>query len=361
MNILALVQALISHLITKKLNTGVADDTRTEAQKQQDYLHEERIFPGNSGPFSNQKIAASKYPLQNQNSTSECVPHALALALGIERERDGASFIALSPTFDYRLRLNYPAPGTAPSNGFNIFSTYGSPLLTTLPTPLYEYQANAAVLTAQMYLEADIYEGKEFYILNTPNDITAIANIAAQGHGVPITIFSTLQEWSQTYPQILNPKLTYAQAIVQHEVCVLPNSGFSENGKNYVTIQDSFPFGGMQIRYLSEDFISLRCYGAGYWDTVSILGGGPKPTYTFTKVLKWGSVGNEVKAMQQLLVSEGCLPADCVTGNFYGRTLAGVHAFQNKYASDILLPLNLNAPTDTWGSACIAKANQLCA
>lgn len=360
MNIWAFLRSLI-YVYGFKQKLGVAPDTRTDEQKQRDYLHEERVFPSSTNAFGNTKITGSKYPLQNQKSTSECVPHAVALALGIERELDGDVFAVLSPTFIYRQRANYPAAGTAPYDAFSLFAKYGAPLLNQLPTPTYEYQANGAVLTQQMYVEGSIYAGKEFYTLMNPKDISELATIASQGHGVPITIFATEQEWSQTYPQIYNPKLTYSQATIQHEVTILPNSGFVEGTKLYVTIQDSCPFGGIQIRHLSEDFIKMRCYGAAYWDTVSIIGGGVPPKYTFTKILKWGSVGNEVKLMQQLLAAEGCLPIDCITGNFYGRTLAAVHAFQNKYAAEILLPIGLNAPTDTWGSACIAKANQLCA
>jgi hypothetical protein len=106
--------------------------------------------------------------------------------------------------------------------------------------------------------------------------------------------------------------------------------------------------------------VSARVFGAAYWDTVQIIGNGPKPTYTFTKVLSFGANSEEVRMVQKLLISEGLLPTDCATGYFGGRTLAGVRAFQVKYASDILIPINLDAPTSTWGARCIAKANTLC-
>lgn len=337
-------------------------DPRTPEDQQKDYAHEERVFPQAKDPFGNSPITDSPFkPYYNQVGTSSCVPHGVGLALAIERKADVGVWARLSPLFAYRLRSNYPQEGSYPPNIFDMYAKYGAPLLDSLPEVNTEAQANGVVLTAQMYTEAEIFKGKEFYTLQTFNDIAALANIAAAGHGVAILIYATYKEWAQAVPQILTPGLVLdATTPIRHCVCILPNSGFIRDGKRYVTIQDSSPFGGFYLRDVSEDFIAARCYGAGYWDTVETIGSGPRPQYTFTKTLKYGSKGPEVVAMQKLLIAEGVLPADCATGNFYGRTLAGVRAFQNKYADKILVPLGLDAPTNTWGSMCIAQANALC-
>lgn len=353
---------LLAQVVSQKKFTGLIPDPRPESEKKRDYLHEERLFAGAADPFANPKIIESPFPYENQYGTGSCVPHAVTLALGIERKLDGVGFVRLSQLFVYRLRKNYPQAGSWLQDIFNICAKFGSPLFTTLPTKptVTEASANTVVLTAQMYTEAEIYRGKEYYFITNYKDISELAKVASAGHGVPVIVYARYDEYAFVYPKVVAKELRIEDADVVHNVTVLPTGGFWENGIRYVAIQDSALFGGFKIRYLSEEFIAKRTNGAAYWDTVKIIGSGVPPKYTFTKILKYGSRGEEVRKMQLLLISEGLLPTDCATGNFFGRTLAGLHAFQNKYAAEILLPIGLDAPTDVWGSRCIAKANQLC-
>lgn len=340
--------------------TGIIDDPRTPEEKQQDWLHEERVFPEAADPYGNAKITVSPYPYLNQNQTSSCVPHAVATALAIERVRDaGGSFVIPAPIYTYRQRANYPQAGTYPPEAFALMKNQGIPPAFALPTPQTEAEANAVMITAEEQAEAAPYKGKAYFSLETPNDIDAMAHVTAQGHAMPICIFATYAEYAQPYPTIINPDLVPANALVRHEVCILPNSAFIQNGVKYVTIQDSAWFGGFKLRYLTESFVRLRVTNAGYWDSVQIQAGGPRPKYTFTHPLSVGAKGEEVRQMQLLLISEGLLPTDCATGNFGGLTLAGVRLFQNKYADDILSPQGLSAPTRSWGPGCIKKANEL--
>ncbi len=358
---MSILSKLFPNLFTKRIFTGVLPDPRTSGEKAQDYLHEERLTVGTPNPFGNAQIAVSPFPYINQLATSSCVPHAVTLALSIERKGLTGAFPQLAPIFPYRLRFNYPNPGSAPADMFYECSKYGAPLASTLPTPQYEVQANAVVLTSQMYTEATIFKGLKYFTFGAVPNIDTIAQVADQGHGVCITLFATEEEYSVQYPSLINLNLTYNQAAIQHEVCVLPNSGFVKDGVRYVAIQDSAWFGGWKLRYLSEAFINARVYGGGYWTKVELLATGARPKFNFTQNLTVGAKGNEVTMLQQLLVSEGMLPADCTTGYFGGITLAGIKAFQDKYAQDILIPNGINVPTGYWGPSSRAKANQLCA
>jgi len=288
----------------------------------------------------------------------------VSLAYGIEKLNDKNEFTNVSKLFPYRLRANYPNAGTYLPNAFQIFSSVGSPLYATVPNVDTEEEATAYTPTQQQYKEALINRGLTYWFLSNPRDINEIAQVAQNKHGVAICIFASQKEWSMEVPAVLDSSLTRENAYVRHCICVLPKSGHIINGVKYVTIQDSSPFGGIYLRHLSEDFIKSRAYPekeyAGYWDTLKVLGTGEKPKYTFTKVLKVGSSSDEVKQMQKLLISEGLLADDCATGYFGGYTLAGVRAFQNKYADEILTPIGLTEPTNVWGSQCIAKANKLC-
>lgn len=350
-------------MINSKFFTGLIEDPRSIAEKLLDHKHEELIgVSGGVDPFSNKKLITSPFVDEDQQGASSCVPHGVGRALAIERARQtNEGYQRLSWTMAYRLRSNYPAAGCWLQDELEVYRTVGAALFTTFPDPQTEDQANSMIVSAQERTEAAIFKGLNYVQFNTPNDIVTLATVASQGKGVPILLFSTYEEWSQEYPKITIPGLQAQSPLaeVRHCVCILPNSGFIENGVKYVTIQDSAHFGGITIRHLSEEFIAARVYGAAYWTAPAVLGSGPMPVHTFTKVLKPGMNNSEVVQLQKLLIAEGFLSSDCATGFFGGMTLGALHAWQNKYAADILVPLKLDAPTDTFGSFSIAKANSL--
>lgn len=81
-----------------------------------------------------------------------------------------------------------------------------------------------------------------------------------------------------------------------------------------------------------------------------------------------GDSGDEVRRIQQFLNSHSPETRIAQTGagspgnetDYYGqRTFAAVLVFQQKYASDVLAPLNLPAATGYWGASTRSKANAL--
>lgn len=357
---MTLLNWFLSFFKSNPYRTGLLKDLRTPLEIAQDYMHEERSTITTADPLSNAKLDISPYPYVNQYGTSSCVPHAVGLGLAIERKNQTGNYSAIAPMFPYRLRSNFSGEGSIPANIYAIYKNTGAPLADTLPTPQTEQQANLVILTPQMYNEAAIFKGNLYFKLGTPNDIAAIAQVAQEGHAVALCLFATYDEYAKQFPTVDNPSLKQGNAEVQHEVCVLPYSGFMWNGKRYVAIQDSAFFGGWKLRYLSEDFIKTRVTEARYWTSVQVLSTGEPPKYVFTQPLSVGSKGADVKALQQLLISEGLLPSDCCTGVFAGLTLAGVRAFQERYASEVLLPAGLLAPSGYFGNYSIKKANSLC-
>lgn len=347
----------------KTYYTGVNPDTRTEAARALDYIHEERVMPA-SGivPYSNPQLTKSPYFYENQWQVGSCEPHGVGLALAIERFKEIGVYQRLSWLFNYRLRSVYPEPGCFLQDVFNKYQMHGAPVYQELPDVTSEEEATAVQITPQMTLDGAVFKGLAYFLIANANNIDTLNAIADQEHAVAITLFATYQEWAQEYPAVVIPslKITDASAVVNHCVCVLPNSGFMLNGKRYLAIQDSAWFGNYMLRYVSEDFIEARVYSAGYWDKALLLGTGPRPKHVFMSTLVPGMRNAEVQIMQQLLISEYMLPSDCATGYFGGMTLAGVHAFQEKYAADILTPQGITRPTNTWGNGCITKANELC-
>jgi len=72
-----------------------------------------------------------------------------------------------------------------------------------------------------------------------------------------------------------------------------------------------------------------------------------------------GSSGASVKALQEDLISLGfSIPAGA-TGYYGTQTAAAVSAFQTAYASEILAPLGLTAPTGYAGDSTKAKITAL--
>jgi len=83
-------------------------------------------------------------------------------------------------------------------------------------------------------------------------------------------------------------------------------------------------------------------------------------TYTFKQSLKQGMSGSDVVALQHVLRIDGEFPSTTpLTGYFGTVTLAAVKAFQTKYASEILTPNGLTAPTGFVGASTLAKLNAL--
>jgi len=115
---------------------------------------------------------------------------------------------------------------------------------------------------------------------------------------------------------------------------------------------------------------SLRSLSAA--DQAALLAalGGSTATpsgFQFTRVLKLGDVGNDVKMLQQVLnsnpstmvASVGAGSPGYETMTFGPATKAAVIKFQNMYASEVLYPAGLQAGTGYVGNMTIAKLNSL--
>ena len=355
--------SLIQSYNNKSSPTGVLNDERPSYKKERDYLHEETWMAASLSNvrFGFPKISYPPFTYFYQAGTSSCVPHGvIAVALGYEIYKKTGKWIDLSPIYAYRQRSVYPKEGSWMQDIFDI-GRNGVCLYDSLKTPHTETEANAVVLTEAMKNEAQILDGLEYYQLkNDFNDIDELAKISAHNTAVPILIYAEVNEWAQEYPVIINQSLELSKATIRHCVTILPNSGFTEKSVDYVTVQDSSPFGGFKIRHLSRDFIRKRCYGAGYWKQVDMNPGlGVKPVHTFVTPMKHGSSGVEVVWLQKALVYEGLLPADCVTGYFGGRTLAAVRIFQDKYRDEILVPVGLSEPTGSVYNQTLKQLNKL--
>jgi len=81
--------------------------------------------------------------------------------------------------------------------------------------------------------------------------------------------------------------------------------------------------------------------------------------HTFKVGLRKGDQSQEVSELQRALMKEGLLFIPQPTGFFWNATFDAVVAFQEKYASEILVPIGLQQGTGFVGSATRAKLNEL--
>lgn len=347
----------LKSLFLQKYRTGVAIDDRFIEEKQRDWLHEEIAYGPQYSKWDNDKSQIKKYILENQYRTESCVAHAGSLALGIDNELEGLDFIRLSKAFIYRQRSNYPQGGMILADMGSISKNIGSCDYDLCPTPLTEGEINSTLITKQMTRNADAYRAKNYVQILNCSDIDTLNSVISQGKAVVILIYANRREWITDYPQVLD-YISLSDAPIRHSVCVLPKSGFIEADKKYIAVQDSVTFWGNQIKYLSEDFIKTRCYGAMYFVNLQNPIIETKPIHRFNLIMKYGSAGEEVAWLQKCLAYEG-LFAGQPTGFFGGISLKAVNDFQKKYAGEILLPLGLQQPTGIVGNSTIVQLNKL--
>jgi len=80
---------------------------------------------------------------------------------------------------------------------------------------------------------------------------------------------------------------------------------------------------------------------------------------TFAKNLRFGDKNDDVKALQEFLITEGVYPEALVTGYFGLLTRAAAIKFQEKYRADILTPLGLTDGTGFVGPSTRVKINAI--
>lgn len=350
----------IKSLFTKKYDTGVNIDFRSESEKQQDFLHEEIALGAQYSTYGTRNDVVKTYPLRDQKNTSACVAYATALALGIDNEGEGEGYVELSPAFIYRQRSNFPDQGMIGNDAGQIAKDSGACLETTLPTPTSEAAINSLTIPLRAKDEAHEFRAGNYVTIQNCTDIDVINSILSQGKAVKIFIYGTLEEWGQEYPKVLGA-VNFTYAPIRHCITALPKSGFKDAiGKKHIWIQDSYPFGGIRIRKVSEDWIAQRCYFAQYHVNLKNEKIDSKPIHEFDVNMQYGDNNAEVQWLQKCLQYEGVFPSNVEpTGYFGGITLKAVNDFQLKYMADILRPYGYNNPTGFVGPSTRLKLNTL--
>lgn len=302
---------------------GLVIDTRSDIDKEKDYVHEE-VAPQAVPLKWNRGIEEwPKYSVRDQDGSSSCVGQAIAKAL------ETITGVVESAHPIYRRRRNYPNLGMWLQDGGDIMRHLGTTTEAIDPSQkMSEQQMNADIfvqtpLTEMMYITADF------------KDIDTLATaIETQKHCI-ITINSDYQEWDNLKPVVLPQPTTFGHAICATYYFT------DEYGKKCLGIDESWGLKQITQRVITEDFLIKRATGAMYFVPVIPVPSPPKPVFHFFNPLEYGQTNYGIKNLQDILKYESLFPANIVSSGFYGEiTRKAVLAFQIKHNVDTLDILN---------------------
>lgn len=333
-------------------------DNRPETKKRKDLVADEVITAGAEAvvPFQNKrptKIAITEY---NQWYVGSCVPHAFWTQL----EYKGLVPKGMKPSQlrSYRKRFNYPGAG---SNGVDMYDQIRSGQSFDFPTP---EKFREAMASAMPYVKGDLVI-PDFNYFQYIDPVTRqiqhmkVAEDVAIGEPVAIFIWATDDEWSEQYVEIKTPNYPLdADSEVRHAVCFIPKGDFTYKGKQWIAVQDSAKFGGRGLRYVSFDFFKKRSYFAA---KVVVKGTAPVPPPAPIVIGKpivpceIGDKGEAVKALQKMLIDDGKLAPEYLTGNYGALTAKAVLWWQLEHWDKftVNIPQLLEWAGEYWGNQSI--------
>lgn len=312
-------------------NFGVLDDPRSDEEKARDYSAEEVLPTAAENPFTGTKITSHILADENQYGVGACVTHSVGNVLESVGEPRPSHMLM------YRTRSNYPAEGCYPHEIVHRYSKVKTPVWEDFPTPanFTEAEANKLHVHPMFLRETEIP-----YFATPIGDTKKMAQVVNSGTSLTVTIFAIVPEWARSMVTIIDKMLGLLGATVRHQVTVLENGAYSDASGNWFTIIDSAWFGGLRIRYVSEDFMQKRMYHPAYF--YKPVSKEPRPTKkTPTGICEYGQRNDHVLALQRWL----CMAPEYQTG-YYGVItskkvlawqLSEAQAFRNRKVSQTQL------------------------
>lgn len=284
-----------------EFNLGLVRDPRTDDKKDLDYKHSDLAGAMPVEWKEKSSINWKTYTPRNQSSSLSCVGQSCAKAFEIL----GNGVESAHPI--YRNRSNYPQGGMWLGNAGEICKNIG--------TTKEALDVSQKLKEAAMNLPCDVDKPDKVggYVFVNHKKIDEIAQaIELQGHCI-LTFHANTKEWNDV-PKYNGEDINFGHAVVAVDY-------FLYQGEKAILIEDSArsstTLDGEQKRVITEDYITARCSGGMY-----LVPKVPVPAYKFTKFMKIGSVGQEVK-MLQIRLNIG---AD---GLFGLKTEAAVKKFQS--------------------------------
>lgn len=300
-------------MITPEYN-GIIEDPRSEEEKTLDYKYDDLAkgdIPLNWIEYDKKNIKS--YEIQNQDGSLSCVAQGTSKILAIHEVLEGRNYTRLCPKFIYTRRANYPGGGMWLPNALDIACKYGTCNEKLLPCDSKgeSFMNDKEKEEYECKEDAQNYKGK-FYFQIT-GGIDKIAEVMEQGYGVLLGFQFDYDEWIDVPILHTDSKKNCGHAVAAVDYCL-------HNGEKALVIEDSWGpgYGKGGRRIITETFLNTRCFYAGYVTSL--------PNYIFTKTLRIGSRGLDVKMLQQKLNKKGFILT--VDGVFGKMTKLAVEKFQ---------------------------------
>lgn len=279
--------------------TGCLEDTRTIEEKQKDW-HKDLATSISLNWIEKDFDEIPVFPVRDQDGSGSCVAQSLALILGIENFLEEKRFVEFSAKDIYTRRSNKDTMGMMGVEALEIARKYGCTLEALIPS---QKQGESEINTIDRKTSdeeiAKIFKIKDYYQL--PFSIEQIATIMESGrkNGVakPLMVWFMFprKEWTAI------PELSKSNYDMVHHSVTAIDYGIL-NGKRGLFTQDSWGLhnsteGG--LRFISEDYLKRMTFCA-YINDLPNDHQNEKPNI-FTRVLRCGSRGDDVKELQKLL------------------------------------------------------------
>lgn len=314
-----------------------AEDLRTQEEKNRDWNQSEFVASANPINWVEKKEQDWRsFPVLNQFFTYKCVAFTTAKLALINYWLKTKELLKFSPNTIYDYRSNKPGGGMVGYEAFKIWQDKGI----SLDAVCHSDQLQESIPFEISLFAKEVAKGFKLgnHITIDNGDFDRVAStIQTTGKGVMVWFYFTHREWSQTYPQVMdNLPNPYVDAASRHSVTAVDFGMI--NGKQYIKIEDSAHFGGLNVRYISREFFTARNYLIKYPMNFNYEDPQPLPPTTpkLTKNLKKGMKDPEVKVLQQILRTKGYFPSNVDFSETFGNvTETSVKAFQT--ASKLLV------------------------
>lgn len=309
--------------------TGVLPDTRSKKEKKKDYQAIE--LASSLTTKWKEKKRWKSYSERNQLSTNSCVAQTASKMLEVLNKSETGKTVVFSASPIYAKRANKPFAGMSMHDVFDIVKKQGTTTEKRIQSQMLKSDAlmeeKAKSWNEEDTKIAETY-GIEAYAY-TKLDIESIAEQLEAGRPVMLFIFAETDEYTE-YPTIKYPDLDVWKAYIRHAITAV-DYGLIK-GKKYIKIEDSAHFNKKSVRYLDEDFISKRVYGAGVFFDRDNSVIPKKIKHTFTKPMELGERSEDIKILQDILKKENLFPVATESTGYYGEiTRQAVQRFQAIY------------------------------
>jgi hypothetical protein len=305
---------------------GALVDPRTDEQRDKDYHINEIVASATPVNWIETKPSdIRRFPVQNQGYKSDCVAETRRKLQRIIFKENHGLDLDFSSVELYRRRSNYPSAGMIADDAARLTREGGMTLNILVPSDEITSEDDANKLKIQEYNKII---AKTFVTSNevtfTRGDIETIAStIQSTRKGVMVWFYFTSAEWAKEVPTIDDSSMTeFESRSLRHSVTAVEPALY--NGVKGLWIEDSAHFGGLNRRFITEEFFKRRNLWASY-----------PINFKFnesTSPVKPKYIIGSVVSLQDCLKYEGVFPINTDSTGFLGPiTVKAIKDFQKKY------------------------------